>query len=67
MQLTPREQHHFDNAVYFTAIRGARPSTRIREEVATFSDALAVAKAYGDGRTMIYAVSAHGSGHIVNA
>jgi hypothetical protein len=67
MQLNPREQAHLDAAIYFTAIRGADPRTRTREQFATKEAAIAYAESHGDRRTMIYAVSAVGSAHIMNA
>lgn len=67
MTLNPREQHHFDRAQYFQAVRGAKPSTRIREQFQTLADAETFAAEFGDGRTMIYAVSNEGSAHIKNA
>jgi len=56
------------NAAYFTAIRGRDPRTRIRAEFDTIDAAKAYATAFGDGCTMIYAVTAKGaSDHITNA
>lgn len=67
MLMNEREKAHLENALYFTAIRGSNPRTRIRKEFAAYEDALAWARGYGDGRTMIYAVIATGSAHIANA
>jgi hypothetical protein len=69
MTLNPREQHHLDNAVYFTVIRGANPRTRIRREFPALAsaEAWALAEYKGDRRCMIYAVSKDGSAHIKNA
>ena len=63
------EQHCLTNAQYFTAIRGSRPSQRIRKEFDTLDQAIEYAeKTYGDNRTMIYAVTETGShAHIQNA
>lgn len=62
------EQHCKENAQYFTAIRGSRPSQRIRKEFKTLNEAIQYAKTYGDNRTMIYAVTDTGShAHIQNA
>jgi hypothetical protein len=56
------------NAAYFTAIRGRDPRTRIRAKFDTIDAATAYAEQFGDGRTMIYAVTAKGSAdHITNA
>ena len=67
MTLNPREQHHLDNAAYFTTVRGARPATREKRKHLTFDQARAYAESWGDKRTMIYAVSPSGSAHICNA
>ena len=64
--LNQREIQHLNNAIYFTAIRGAKPATRIRREFAHEHQAVAWAQTHGDKRTMIYAVSAEGSAHIRN-
>lgn len=66
--LTSHEQHCLDNAVKFSAVRGAKPATRVRREFPTIDEARAFAAEFGDGRTMIYAVTILGlSGHIENA
>ena len=63
----PHEIFCLDNATYFTAVRGFA-SKRIRTEHPTRADAEAEAARYGDGRTMIYAITAAGnSAHICNA
>lgn len=69
MTMNPRETYHLENAIYFTAVRGARPATRIRREFLQLHQAEAWARNQfkGDGRTMIYAVSPSGSAHICNA
>lgn len=58
--LTEFDQHCLDNAILFTAVRGRRPSDRIRVEFDTLEDAKAYAATFGDGRTIIYAVTAKG-------
>ena len=61
------ERFCFQNAAYFTTVRGARPANRSRVEHTTFSAAAAAAANTGDGRTMIYAVTAAGRfAHICN-
>ena len=63
----PHETFCLDNAVSFTAVRGFG-AKRIRTDHATKAEAEAKAKTYGDGRTMIYAITAQGnSAHICNA
>jgi predicted AAA+ superfamily ATPase len=66
--MNPREQHHLDNAEYFTAIRGANPRTRIRREFLQMHQAedWAVTQYNRDGRTMIYAVSPDGAAWVKN-
>lgn len=64
---TPHQKFCFENAVYFTAVRGMRPQTRTREEFPTFAEACAYGENIGDRRTMIYAVTAEGRfEHICN-
>lgn len=64
----PHEKFCLETATHFTAVRGANPRTRIREECQTMDEAIAFAARYGDGRTMIYAVNALGNfAHIRNA
>lgn len=63
----PHEIFCLENAVSFTAVRGFGRK-RIRTEHATREDAEAKASEYGDGRTMIYAITDAGnSAHICNA
>lgn len=65
---TPAQEFCFNNAAYFTAVRGGRPQNRIREEFKTFQEACAFGAIFGDKRTMIYAVTGEDrSQHIVNA
>lgn len=65
--LNQREQYCLDNAAYFTAIRGNRPATRERVELPTIEAAKTHAAKYGDGRTMIYAVTKCGAAtHLIN-
>jgi hypothetical protein len=62
------EQNCLDNAQYFTAVRGNRPSQRTKQQFDTLDQAIEFAKTYGDNRTMIYAVTETGShAHIQNA
>jgi len=62
------EQAILARANRFTTIRGMNPRTRIRAEHASLAEAREWAKAYGDGRTMIYAITAEGrDAHIENA
>lgn len=62
------EQMCFDNAAIFVAVRGIRPSTRIRQEFTSFADAQNYAATFGDKKTMIYAITAQGNNaHICNA
>ena len=68
LNLSEHEQHCFDNAAYFTAVRGANPVNRTRKEFPTLAEARLYAAAYGDRRTMIYAVTPFDSfAHIENA
>lgn len=54
-------------AISFTAVRGFGRN-RTREEFQTIEAARAAAAKHGDGRTMIYAITATGqSAHIENA
>lgn len=68
MQLaTTHEQHCFENADHFTAVRG-RGAKRTKVVCGSFTAAKDHAERHGDGRTMIYAVTAEGSSaHICNA
>jgi hypothetical protein len=62
----PHEIFCLENAVKFTAVRGAGRK-RIRTDHATREDAEAEAARYSDGRTMIYAITDAGnSAHICN-
>jgi hypothetical protein len=55
------------DAVSFTAVRG-RGASRIRADFATYNEALRHAATFGDGRTMVYAVTDAGmTAHITNA
>ena len=63
----PHETFCLANATGFTAVRGFGRN-RIRTDHASRADAEAEAARYGDGRTMIYAVTDAGnSAHICNA
>lgn len=65
--MTSHEQHCLDNAASFSAARG-RGFSRTVHYFATMEAAKEYASTFGDGRTMIYAVTADGSGaHITNA
>jgi hypothetical protein len=62
------DQHCFDNAAYFTAVRGRSPFDRIKKQFSSYEEAKTFAAQFNDGRTMIYAVTAKGRfGHICNA
>lgn len=64
---TEFEQECIANAVAYTAVRGSGFS-RVRHDCKTMEEAEAKAAEYGDGRTMIYAVTAKGfSAHVKNA
>jgi hypothetical protein len=63
----PHETFCLDNASSFTAVRGLGRK-RIRTDHPTKDAAMTEAKKYGDGRTMIYAITDLGnSAHICNA
>ena len=65
--LTTHEQRCLDDADYFTAARGLGRNRKV-ERFGSLPAAEDYASGYGDGRTMIYAVTADGScGHIKNA
>jgi len=67
MNLNAHEQHCFDNAAHFVAVRGRIRSTRTRETFANFEDATKYGRTFADGKTMIYAVTEAGrEAHIVN-
>ena len=64
--MTTHEAKCLAEADHFTAVRGRNPFTRTRSRHATLEEAQAAG--LGDGRTMIYAVTATGSAaHICNA
>jgi hypothetical protein len=64
---TGHEAFCLTNAAYFTAVRGFG-AKRTRTECESIERAREVAAGYGDGRTMIYAITAEGrSAHIENA
>lgn len=66
-ELNSHQQHCLDNAAYFTAVR-VSGRTRSREEFPKIEDARAYSEGFGDGRTMIYAITAQGrDAHIENA
>jgi len=68
MTQTPHEQNVLNAATYFTAVRGRQVRNRTRVVFPSMAEAVAYAKGYGDGRTMIYAVTAEGrDAHIMNA
>jgi hypothetical protein len=58
------EKYCIDNAAYFTAIRGYG-FKRQRREFALLHQAIAWAQAQGDGRTMVYAVTANENSALV--
>lgn len=65
-ELTDYEKMVLADAEYFTAVRGRDPSTRIRKRFDTLDEATMFG-GNGDGRTMVYAVTAQGrSAHICN-
>ena len=67
MDLNEHEQACFDAADHFTAARG-RGAKRTVERCANLKAVKAYADKQGDGRTMIYAVTAAGRvAHIMNA
>lgn len=64
---TPYEAACLAAAVSFTTVRGLGIK-RQRQDHTTIEDARAAAASHGDGRTMIYAITALGqSAHIENA
>jgi len=66
--MTPHEKHCFENAAYFTTVRGRSPVNREKHRHLTFEQAQEYAKSWGDGRTMIYAVTGSGrDAHICNS
>ena len=67
MKLNEYETKCLDNAETFTAVRGFG-ARRTREDFASLADAEKYAAGFGDGRTMLYAVTRDGmSAHIANA
>lgn len=65
----PHEKTCYENASYFTAVRGARPRTRVKVRCADVAAARrwACDNFGSDGRTMVYAVTEDGlSAHICN-
>ena len=66
--LTTYEEFCLKNAAHVVAGRGRKPATRTREQFETLPEAQAFGVKIGDGRTMIYAVTALGhSAHNTNA
>jgi len=66
--LNSHQTHCLANAIYFTAVRGRNPSSRTRVQFPTIAEAVAYGANFGDGRTMIYAVTAKGQAdHIINS
>lgn len=64
----PHEEFCLAQATHFVAARGRTPTQRTRETFATLPEALIFAAGHGDGKTMIYAITALGnSAHITNA
>tara|TARA_R110000803_G_scaffold145714_1_gene211492 strand:+ start:6417 stop:6617 length:201 start_codon:yes stop_codon:yes gene_type:complete len=62
------EDYCLANAEKFTAVRGSKPSNRIRQEFCSIVAAKKFAATFGDGRTMIYAITSMGNNaHICNA
>lgn len=57
---TAHEETCLANAAYFTAVRRVN-GQRERLEFPTIEEAIAEGERHGDGRTMIYAVTATGS------
>jgi len=67
MNLNAHEQHCFDNAAHFVAVRGRVRSTRTRKTFANFQSAENYGAAFGDGKTMVYAVTSEGrDAHVAN-
>lgn len=66
--LDNHQAYCLSHAIYFTAIRGRNPISRIRREFPSLDEACAYGASFGDGRTMIYAVTKRNShDHIMNA
>ena len=63
--MTPHEKFCYEPATHFSAISGRTPSQRTRKEFGSIAEAVAYGGAFGDCRTMIYAVNELGnSAHI---
>lgn len=66
--MTDYEKICLEQAVSFSAVRGASPFTRVRRDFADLADAVLFAECFGDKRTMIYAITETGNNaHIMNA
>lgn len=66
-KMTSHEEFCLEAADHFSAVRG-RGAQRIRKDFPTMDEAKKYAAEFGDGRTMIYAITASGnSAHIINA
>jgi hypothetical protein len=66
--INPHETFCLANADHFTAARGRVAGQRTVEKFPSLEAAKAYAAEFGDGRTMIYAITASGnSAHITNA
>jgi hypothetical protein len=67
-ELTGHEAFCLSNADHFVACRGRSAAGRTRATFPTLAEAETYAAAFGDRRTMVYAVTAEGrSAHIKNA
>jgi hypothetical protein len=67
-QPTGHETFCLANADHFVAVRGRTPAQRTRERFDTLEAAETYAAAFGDRRTMIYAITPAGNAaHIRNA
>lgn len=51
------EQYCKDNAKYFRAVRGSKPSNRVKTNHKSFELVQRYAAQFGDKRTMVYAVT----------
>ena len=66
--LNSHENYCMENADHFTAVRGRTIRDRTKSKFKTMQDAEHFAASFGDGRTMIYAVSVNGNAaHVKNA
>jgi hypothetical protein len=63
--LDSHQTHCLINAAYFTAVRGRNPANRLRVEFSNIEDAKAYGASFGDGRTMIYAVTNCGQADLI--